>query len=131
MVTVSKGGCAKEENQEPRLIAVGMIFGSTCHKQSLECRWHVKGGNLLWDQEVQEPHWGLLWVEVKDKEMGEMTFHIFKGFFQEDKILLGDLPLLSIPPVIFLTIPILACLLWVQERILVPNFSTSLTCCLT
>lgn len=26
LVTVSKGGCAKEENQEPHLTAVGMIL---------------------------------------------------------------------------------------------------------
>lgn len=65
--------------------------------------------------------------------MDEMTFQIFEGFFQEDEILLGDLPLLfkHLSPVVYLTIPILACLLWVQGRILVPDFSTSLTCCLT
>lgn len=27
--------------------------------------------------------------------MDEMTFHIFEGFFQEDKTMPGDLPLLS------------------------------------
>lgn len=65
--------------------------------------------------------------------MDEMTCHVIEGFFffQEDKILLGDLPLLSKLLSFYFTISLLASLLWVQGRTPVPNFpSTSLTFCL-
>ena len=54
-----------------------------------------------------------------------------RGFFQDDKILWGDLPLLSKLLSFYLTSPLLACVLGAQRGILVSNFSTSLTCCLT
>lgn len=53
------------------------------------------------------------------------------GFFQDDKILQGDLPVLSKFLSFYLTSPLLACVLCVQGGILVSHFSTSLTCCLT
>ena len=54
-----------------------------------------------------------------------------RGFFQDDKILWGDLPPLSKLLSFYLTSPLLACVLCAQRGILVSNFSTSLTCCLT
>lgn len=63
--------------------------------------------------------------------MDEMTCHICEFFFQEDKILLGGLPLLSKLLSFYLTVPLLACLLWVQRRTPVPNFTTSFSYCLT
>ena len=52
--------------------------------------------------------------EGEGQGMGEITCHIFEGFFEEDKIPMGNLPLLSKFLSFYLTAPLLARLLWVQ-----------------
>ena len=129
LVTISaKGLCKGGEPGTPPNCSRSDL-GSTCPKQSLECRWHVKCGNLLWGQETQDPHWGLLRVEVKDQGMDEILSTSLRDFFKRTRSCWDTCPYSSNtcrPPVVYLTIPILACLLWVQGRILVPDFSTSL-----
>lgn len=85
-----------------------------------------------WIRKLRSHTGDLFGQEVEGLGMYEVTRHIFEVFFSGGQGPAGRPASTLQTSLILLNFTLLACMLYVQGRTLVPDFSsTSLTCCLT